>query len=349
MSGGRIPKTELANLFETLSASDPERRSQAMATVRTLTSDQIVDLVRIALTRERRSCRNILTVCVSGAIALIALLSECTLSLQISGFLTFAAFVGVYLRLADSEISRLYWRQDDNIFRILEHSAEGRSVEAVLMLLESAQFTRRDRLYRFLFFRFASIRQLLWRKHFPRLHRILLQQLPLLRADDVREWTRQQKEQITYLLRVWYRHEDLAHGILRVLPEIGGAWALPTVELLAKLERWEPEYLGDNMLWTSDRFHRRIEDGILGLDEVKIEEAVTNGCRIRVTAAECLPRLRERAENEEASRVLLRAADARPQKEELLRAAADHEAGIDTTSLLRPSTPSEEITLAHRQ
>ncbi|MCW3101150.1 MAG: hypothetical protein JWL77_6768, partial [Chthonomonadaceae bacterium] len=184
-----------------------------------------------------------------------------------------------------------------------------------------------------------------------RLLKLLLRLLPELQADDAREWNARQREPFLRVLRAWHKNTELAHAILKAMPEIGGAWALETVERLAKLEHWNPDRLRANyqkvrmqsLPWQEPlRDDREPTPG-------EIEAMLDAFRQIGTVAAECLLGLRAKIQEEAAVRTLLRAADVVTPTGELLRPAGDKRATTDTTHLLRPGAQPEEITLTGRQ
>ena len=322
----RSKPTEMETLFEALDSRDGVRRYQALMDAQALTSGQLEELVRIAERGNKRSSSRCLAPFLIGAALIDGIFLSSTAFDLSAVFVIFGLLVAIYLFISGPEWPRMHWYQE-NILRILENAPDGRGTASVLYMLGSAKVKRWDRL-----------------------HKILLKQLPMIRAEDVREWTFRQKEPIKLVLRSWQQHEELAHCILKAMPEIGGVWALGSVERLAKLERWEPEHIRANyrkLRLQELPWQARNKDDMQPT-QIEIDAVVAVFRRIGEAAAVCLPLLRERIRGEEAAKVLLRAAGAGNSPDELLRPAGNKGVGSDTANLLRPGAQSEEGALTDR-
>lgn len=350
MFPSRTKPTEMEILFKALGSKDPDKRYHALMEAQELTSQQLTQLVQASIRRERRSSWRkrtrvgIVSVMVAGGL----------LSFPVSFFLV-GILVCVHIAMSDfahpladeqrlQEIDRDAYRNgvlraannwhDENLLRVMERAPDSRCVEAVLWMLGTAQGTARARLLD-----------------------VLMYRLPEVRTDETREWTARQKEPLLLLLRSWHGHTQLACAILKAMPEIGGAWALETVERLAELEQWETErvcaaykkaYL-ETAPW-EERHSYIVQPNPTPRE---IEETVGIFHHLGNVAAACLPLLREKVQGEEAAQVLLRASFAGSSPEQLLRPVGENGAQPDTTNLLRPgmqpAPQSEETVLTRGQ
>ena len=188
-----------------------------------------------------------------------------------------------------------------------------------------------------------------------RLLQVLKDRLPGVHADETREWTVRQKEPLLWLLRSWHEHTELACTILQAMPEIGGAWALETVERLAEFTQWAPDRLRaayhKASLETSPWEERPPYIQRPSPDPAEREETLASFLRIGNAAAACLPVLREKVRSEEAARVLLRASSVGNSPGQLLRPAEDKSRQTDIANLPRASAPPvpEETLWTHRR
>ncbi len=317
MSESKPAPDDIERLFKALGSHISDTRYDALMETRTLTPEQIVELVEVAKRSKTRSLWHHRLKIAFGLTILIGVLFPFSLPsfpFPFPLFTILGPMIVFYALLSETGRSVVRW-QEENLVRVLENSAASGCVEAVLWMLGTAQGTARARLL------------------------IVLQhRLPELRASDVREWTARQKEPLKLLLRSWHQYDELAYCILKAMPEIGGAWALESVELLAKLEQWQPEqistiYIRHRMQELPWQGRRRAD---LKPTRREIEETIKPFRRIGEAAAECLPGLRAKAMDEEAAKVLLRAAGVESQTQELLRPAGDRGAVTDPATLLRP-------------
>lgn len=375
---GRNKPTEIERLFSDLGSRDPNRRYNALMAAQELTSDQLMQLVKALEQREKRfSLRSRVG---WGIVILLTTGSLCPVSpglllLGLVAVLLAALYVTLmekdlppddrqkeqrrperriggrdvlplesdrYIEMELREMEReahsygaFYTREqwhEENLLRVMERAPDSRCIEAVLWLLGTAQGEARARLLA-----------------------VLQQRLPEVVAEDVREWTALQKDPLRLLLRTWHGHPELTCVILRAMPEIGGTWALATVERLAEMKNWKPARL--NSLYQRLRleslslYERYQEDQQTTQPEIDAMLAAFQ--QVGHEASECLPGLWAKIQQEADSKVLLRASASEKGQEQLLRPAGDNGAPCGTQNLLRPdiqtTTPADDTALMHRR
>lgn len=328
---GQTKPTEINILFNALGSKSSEIRYRALLEAQELTPEQLTRMAEMATRRRSSSLRLNRTkkalglFMVTGGLFVPANSPVAFFFLTVSSLL--ALIVCFHVGEWDNYRRPTFWHTE-NLIRLLEMHSERRSVGAVLLLLEKAEGEQCDRLLK-----------------------LLLRLLPELRADDAREWTARHRNPFLRVLRSWHKNTELAHAILKAMPEIGGTWALEAVERLAKLKYWHPDRLRSNYTQVNREslpWQGRLQDDMQPT-EGEVEAMLDAFRQIGTVAAEYLPGLRAKIQGEEVAQLLLRAADVRTQPEELLRPAADNGVVIDPASLLRPGALSQETTLTPTQ
>jgi len=338
MAAGQSKRTKMSMLFYALGCESPERRYQALLEAQRLSSEQLTELAEMVTRRGRSSSRLNrwkFALVLLNAMWVVLPLVDVPVNLSLIPFplilLSLSSLVVCFCMGEMDFCRRPTHLHRETLVRLLEMRSDKATVGAVLLLLVKAEGEHSDRLLA-----------------------LLLRLLPELRSDDAREWTARQREPFLRVLRAWHKNTELAYAILRAMPEIGGTWALEPVERVAKLKHWDPNRLRAN--YTKVRkdslpWQGRLQDD-LHPTQFDIEAMLDAFKQIGAVAADCLPGLRAKINEEAAAQTLLRASEFRLQKEELLRPAADQGTIIDPSDLLRPGTPitqTDELTPTHRR
>lgn len=360
MSRSKNGDVDLPKLCADMGSRDADQRYEALLEAQALPEEQLAQVVRgiahpplSAYFPWRRGVKGAWGVLVIGSLICLAFSDRWAVPVAVGGLLPLYMILWDMFFLARN-------RQIDTLLRVLVNRSDSFCVEAALFLLGNTPSSFRDRL-----------------------HTILLQRLPNLRVEDTLEWTDRQKEPIKSFLRFWYRNEALAYCVLQVLPEIGGAWALATVERLAKLksgpiskrqrETWAfAQGVSARLQWEEERRDRSVWERFYSANrqytapalppemrwnetsgpqkaDLDAEEGANAACRrIGEAAAECLVLLRAKIQAEAAALLLLRAAALGNGPADLLHTITERTTPGETATLLR-AAPQEEALRTEKQ